>query len=65
MEEKDYMELVKENINLSKILYKVKPENREIVKALIEEKKKIIQQNNIFAELKLKRINKKIQKYLN
>ena len=65
MEEKDYMELVKENINLSKILYKVKPENREIVKSLIEEKKKIIQQNSIFAELKLKRINKKIQKYLN
>ncbi len=65
MEEKDYMELVKENINLSKILYKVKPENREIVKSLIEEKKKIIQQNGIFAELKLKRINKKIQKYLN
>ena len=65
MEEKDYMELVKENINLSKILYKVKPENREIVKSLIEEKKKLIQQNGIFAELKLKRINKKIQKYLN
>lgn len=65
MEEKDYMELVKENISLSKILYKVKPENREIVKSLIEEKKKIIQQNGIFAELKLKRINKKIQKYLN
>lgn len=65
MEEKDYMELVKENINLSKILYKVKLENREFVKSLIEEKKKIIQQNGIFAELKLKRINKKIQKYLN
>lgn len=64
MDNKDYMDLVKENIELGKTLYKVKPENREIVKNLIEKKKKIIQQNGFFAELKLNRINKKIQKYL-
>lgn len=34
------MELVKDNINLSKILYRVKPKDREIVKSLIDKKKK-------------------------
>ena len=64
MDEKDYMDKVNENIELSKILYKVKPEDRETVKKLIEEKKKIIQQNGFFAEFKLNRINKKINKYI-
>lgn len=63
MGEKDYMELVKDNINSSKILYRVKPEYREIVKSLIEKKKKIIEQNGFFANFRLNRINKKIGKY--
>lgn len=64
MSEKDYMELVKNNINLSKILYRVKPEYREIVKSLIDKKQKIIEQNGFFASFRLNKINKKIEKYL-
>lgn len=58
------MELIKDNINLSKILYRVRPEDRENVKSLIEKKKKIIEQNGFFANFRLNKINKKIEKYL-
>lgn len=58
------MELIKDNINLSKILYRVKPKDREIVKSLIDKKKKIIEQNGFFANFRLNRINKKIGEYL-
>ena len=64
MSEKDYMELVKNNINLSKILYRVKPEYREIVKSLIDKKQKIIEQNGFFASFRINKINRKIEKYL-
>ena len=58
------MELVKNNINLSKILYRVKPEYREIVKSLIDKKQKIIEQNGLFASFRINKINRKIEKYL-
>lgn len=64
MDKEHYIDLVKENIELSKILYKVEPENKEKVLTLLEKKQKIIQQNGLFAEFKLKRINKKIEKYI-
>lgn len=64
MDKEHYIDLVKENIELSKILYKVEPENKEKVLTLLEKKQKIIQQNGLFAEFKLKKINKKIEKYI-
>ena len=54
MNEKDYIDFVKEHIESNKILYKTKPEYRENVKILLEKKKKIIEQNSIFARYKTK-----------
>ena len=54
MDKKDYVDFVKEHIVTDKILYKTKPEYREKVKVLLEKKKKIIEQNSIFARYKIK-----------
>ena len=62
MEQEDYMDKVKNQIELDKLLHMVKPENKEEAKRLFEEKKEIIKQNGFFADFKLKRINKKIEK---
>lgn len=51
MGDKDYMDIVKEHIELDKLLYKTKPEYRETVKLLLEKRNKIIEQNSIFARI--------------
>ncbi len=61
-EKKDYEELVKENIEKAKILYSLSDENKILVNKLLEEKEIIKQKNGLFANMKLKSIDKKINK---
>ena len=62
MDKKDYVDLVKEHIESDKILYNTQPEYRENVKALLEKKEKIIEQNGIFARSKIKLYQQKNSK---
>ena len=64
-DKKDYEELVKENITKAKLLYNLSNEDRILVNNLLGEKEKIKEKNGIFANLKLKQINKKIEKIKN
>ncbi len=59
---KDYEELVKENINKAKLLYDLQEEDKKLVIELLNKKEKVIEKNGLFANLELKRIDKKIQK---
>ena len=61
----DYMELVKNQIEVDKLLHSVKLENRGYAKELLNKKKEIIKKNGIFADFQLKKINKKIEKLKN
>ncbi len=61
-DKKDYEELVKENIMKAKLLYNLSEEDREKIIKLLDEKEKIIEKNRFFANLSLKKINKKIEK---
>lgn len=64
-DKKDYEQLVKENIEKAKLLYNLSEEDRIVVDNLLSEKEKIKEKNDIFANLKLKQINKKIEKIKN
>lgn len=61
-DKKDYEELVKENIMKANILYPLSSEDRKIVISLLDEKQKIIEENGFFANLKLRILDKKIEK---
>ena len=58
----DYQELVKKNISRAKILYGLSEEDSKEVIKLLNEKDKIIEENGFWANFKLKKINKKIEK---
>lgn len=58
----DYQELVKENISRAKILYGLSEEDSKEVIKLLNEKDKIIEENGFWANFKLKKIDKKIEK---
>jgi len=60
--QKDYEELVKENIQKAKLLYNLSEEDRILVNNLLQEKEKIKEKNGFFANFKLKQINTKIEK---
>ena len=65
MDEKNYLDFVNNQIELDKLLYSVKPENKEYAKELFNKKKEIMKKNSLFADLQLKKINKKIEKIKN
>lgn len=67
MEEKkiNYIELVNLKIEYDTILSKVSLKDVERVKTLLDKKHQIKKQNGFFAEQKINKINKKIQKYIN
>lgn len=58
----DYQELVKKNISRAKILYGLSEEDSKDVIKLLNEKDKIIEENGFWANFKLKKIDKKIEK---
>lgn len=59
---KDYEEMVKENMLKAKLLYNLSPEKQKQVLELLDKKEKIMSQNGFWANIKLNRINKKIEK---
>ena len=61
----DYMNLVKNQIELDKLLHSVTPSNKEKAKELFNKKKEIMKKNGLFADFQLKNINKKIEKLKN
>ena len=61
-DKKDYEQLVKENIYKAKLLYSLSEEDRALVNRLLNEKEKIMNQNGLLANFKLKHIDKKIEK---
>lgn len=64
-DKKDYEQLVKENIKKAKLLYSLSDEDRVLVNNLLDEKEKVIEKNGLFANIKLKQIDKKIEKIQN
>ena len=65
MENKDYMSLIKNQIEHDKLLNSVKPEFKEQAEKLFNKKNEIIEKNSFFANWQLKKINKKINKLKN
>lgn len=61
-ENKDYEQLVKENIEKARLLYDINDEGRKLIEHLLEEREKIRNKNGIFANIKINKINKKIEK---
>lgn len=61
-EEIHYDELVKENIAIAKSLSNLPESQKEKVKKLLLKKKIIKQKNGFFAETRIEKINKKINK---
>ena len=64
-DKKDYEQLVKENIEKAKLLFELSEEDRILASTLLDEKEKIREQNGIFANYKLRKIDKKIEKIKN
>lgn len=58
----DYQELVKKNISRAKLLYGLSEEDSKEVIKLLNEKDKILEENSLFANLKLRKLDKKIEK---
>lgn len=61
-DKKDYEEMVKENIIKAKLLYNLSPKKQKQMLELLNKKGKIIAQNGFLANIKLKHINRKIEK---
>lgn len=62
MDNEDYMNKVKYQIELNKLLASIPPENRKEAKLLYDKKLEVIKKNSLFADWQLKKINKKIEK---
>lgn len=61
-DKKDYEEMVKENIAKANILHSISLEKHDEVIKLLNKKEKIITSNGLLANIKLKYINRKIEK---
>ena len=61
-DKKDYEDMVKENIAKANILHSISPEKHDEVIKLLNQKEKIIKSNGLLANIKLKYINRKIEK---
>lgn len=64
-DKKDYEQLVMENIKKAKLLFPLPPEDRILVEKLLSEKEAIMEENSLFANFKLRKIDKKIEKITN
>ncbi len=64
-DKKDYEEMVKENIMKANLLHSLSSEGQKQVIELLKQKEEIMAKNGILANIKLKSINKKIEKIKN
>lgn len=62
VDNEDYMSKVKYQIELNKLLSKIKPENHKEAIILYNQKIEIMKKNGLFADWQLKKINKQIEK---
>jgi hypothetical protein len=60
--EKDYEEIIQDNIKKAKLLFSLSEEDQNLVLKLLDEKEKIKKKNGLFANHQLKNIDEKIQK---
>ena len=61
-DKQDYAEIVNNNIQKAKLLYALSDEDRILVETLLNEKEKVKEENGLFANFKLKKLDKKIEK---
>lgn len=61
-ENESYLNLVTEHIELDKLLYNVPPKKQSTIKKLLSKRNSIRKSNKLFAEYRIYRINKKINK---
>jgi hypothetical protein len=59
MQEEDYMDFIKEKIELDKLLASTSPKYHEKLTKLLEKKKKIIKKNGLFANFRVKQNKQK------
>ena len=64
-EKNSYSDLVKDNIELSKLLFNLPKEKQSKILKLIEKRNLLRKSNNIFAEYRINKINLKINKIKN
>ena len=66
-EKKDYEQLVKENIEKANLLYGLNDKDKVLMESLLEKREKLREKNGLLANIKINKINKKIdsikQKY--
>lgn len=62
IDDKDYLELFNNKIEMAKYLNSIKSEKIELAQKLFIKRKNIIEKNSFFANIQLKIINKKINK---
>lgn len=61
-DKQDYAKIINNNIQKAKLLYSLSDEDRILVESLLNEKEKVKEENGLFANLKLKKLDKKIEK---
>lgn len=61
-DKQDYASIVNSNIQKAKLLYSLSEEDRNLVETLLNEKEKVKKENGLFANFKLKSLDKKIEK---
>ena len=61
-ENESYLNLVAEHIELDKLLYNLPKEKQIIIKKLLAKRASIRKSNKLFAEYRIHKINKKIDK---
>ncbi len=61
-DKQDYAKIINNNIQKAKLLYSLSEEDRILVEALLNEKEKVKEENGLFANFKLKKLDKKIEK---
>lgn len=60
--EKDYEEMVKENIYKANLLNSIPEENRPLALELLKQREEILNKNGLFVNFELRKIDKKIEK---
>ena len=61
-DKQDYAKIINNNIQKAKLLYSLSDDDRILVESLLNKKEKVKEENGLFANLKLKKLDKKIEK---
>ena len=61
-DKQDYAKIINNNIQKAKLLYSLSNEDRILVESLLKQKEKVKEENGLFANFKLKKLDKKIEK---